>query len=230
MSATRRRISDASNGMARLALGRSIGDLMSGFFAFRRDEIAPIAAKLNPTGFKILLDILFHLDPADRVVEIPYVFRQRLHGKSKLTLDTAVAFGIMIADRVFGRVVSYRFLKFCIVGVVGLGIHFVLLSILLELAALEFPVAQALATLGAATMNFYFNNRWTYGEVSLRGKRWISGLLTFLTISSIGMLANVGVASAVHSQHASWQVSALAGIAIGVFWNYMMTKISVWKA
>ena len=229
MTGTRRRISDWSNRLARIALGRDVGDLMSGFFAFRRDDLAPVIAKIDGSGFKILLDILFRLAPQDKVVEIPYVFRERLHGESKLGLDAASAFVGMIADRFFGRMVSYRFVKFCMVGLLGVGFHFLFLSTLLNLSPLGFTLSHLLATLGAATTNFYFNNRWTYGEIALRGREWVLGLLKFLAISSVGILANVGVASAVHAQHVGWQLSAIAGIAVGVFWNYMMTKIAVWK-
>ena len=229
MTESRRWVSEWSNRLARAALGRDIGDLMSGFFAFRRDDIAPIAAKLNAGGFKILLEILFHLKPDDKVVEIPYTFRERVHGASKLGFDAASAFLVMIVDRALGRMVSLRFIKFCLVGSLGVIVHFLLLSVLLRGAALDFTAAQLLATVGAATTNYHFNNRWTYGEVALRGRRWLWGLLKFLVISSVGILANVGVASAVHSHAVSWQLSAIAGIAIGVFWNYMMTKISVWK-
>jgi dolichol-phosphate mannosyltransferase len=229
MTGTRRRISDWSNRLARLALGRDVGDLMSGFFAFRRDDLAPVVAKIDGSGFKILLDILFRLAPEDKVVEIPYVFRERVHGTSKLGLDAASAFVGMIVDRFFGRMVSYRFVKFCMVGLLGVGFHFLFLSSLLTFTPLGFTLSQLLATLGAATANFYFNNRWTYGELALRGRDWFIGLLKFLAISSVGILANVGVASAVHAQHFGWQLSAIAGITVGVFWNYMMTKIAVWK-
>jgi dolichol-phosphate mannosyltransferase len=230
MTGTRRRISDWSNWLARLALGRDVGDLMSGYFAFRRDDLAPILAKIDGSGFKILLDILFRLAPQDKVVEIPYVFRERVHGTSKLGLDAASAFVGMIVDRFFGRMVSYRFVKFCMVGLLGVGFHFLFLSSLLSFTPLTFTLSHLLATLGAATTNFYFNNRWTYGEVMLRGRAWFLGLLKFIAISSVGILANVGVASAVHAQHVGWQLSAIAGIAVGVFWNYMMTKIAVWKS
>jgi dolichol-phosphate mannosyltransferase len=229
MTDTRRRISDWSNRLARLALGRDVGDLMSGFFAFRRDDIAPIAARLNGSGFKILLDILFRMAPDDKVVEVPYVFRERASGSSKLGFDAASAFVMMIAERFLGRLVSQRFLKFCMVGTLGVGFHFLILSALLNVGKLEFTPAHLLATLGAATTNFYFNNRWTYGEMTLRGSDWFVGLLKFLSISAVGIFANVGVASAVHGQHVAWQLSAISGIAIGVFWNYMMTKIAVWK-
>ena len=229
MTAVRRRISDWSNRLARAALGRDVGDLMSGFFAFRKDDVAPIAMTLKTGGFKILLDILFRFDPADKVVEIPYTFRKRASGSSKLGLDAATSFILMIVDRFLGRIVSQRFVKFCVVGSLGVIVHFTLMTITFRMTSLDFALSQFISTLVAACFNYTLNNRWTYGDVALSGKAWVLGLFKFLLISAVGIAANVGVAAALHENSFSWQLSAIAGIAMGVFWNYMMTKISVWK-
>jgi dolichol-phosphate mannosyltransferase len=54
---------------------------MSGFFLMKRSVID--LAILRPTGYKILLEILTK-GHYRRVVEVPYVFEKRKHGKSKL--------------------------------------------------------------------------------------------------------------------------------------------------
>ena len=59
-----------------------VHDPMSGFFCFRRSIIS--GARLEPEGYKILLEILARCDIV-RAVEVPYVFRDRRFGKSKLT-------------------------------------------------------------------------------------------------------------------------------------------------
>ena len=230
MTEARRRISDWSNRLARAALGRDVGDLMSGFFAFRKDDVAPIAMTLKTGGFKILLDILFRFDPDDKVVEIPYTFRQRVSGSSKLGFDAATSFALMIADRFLGRIVSQRFVKFCLVGSLGVLVHFSLMALTFSRLSADFAMSQFISTLGAASFNYVLNNRWTYGDVALRGRDWLWGLFKFLLISGVGIAGNVGVAAALHENFFSWQLSAIAGIAIGIFWNYMMSKISVWKA
>jgi dolichol-phosphate mannosyltransferase len=58
-----------------------VHDPMSGFFCFRRSIIS--GARLEPEGYKILLEILARCDIV-RAVEVPYVFRDRRFGKSKL--------------------------------------------------------------------------------------------------------------------------------------------------
>jgi len=60
----------------------SVRDPMSGFFCFRKSLIR--GARLEPEGYKILLEILARCDVV-RAVEVPYLFRDRRLGKSKLS-------------------------------------------------------------------------------------------------------------------------------------------------
>lgn len=60
-----------------------VSDPMSGFFFIRRRVIEN--ARLNPTGYKILLEILVK-GRYDKVVEVPFVFLNRIVGKSKLNM------------------------------------------------------------------------------------------------------------------------------------------------
>ncbi len=64
----------------------SVKDPMAGFFAMRRDSLRT-ADPLNPIGYKIALEILSKTRIAHtRVAEVPIVFRNRVHGESKLTM------------------------------------------------------------------------------------------------------------------------------------------------
>lgn len=54
---------------------------MSGFFAVRRDVVEPVLDRLNPEGYKILLEILARA-PVDDVAEVPFEFDEREAGES----------------------------------------------------------------------------------------------------------------------------------------------------
>lgn len=41
-----------------------------------------------------------------------------------------------------------------------------------------------------------------------------------------GVIANVGIAAAVFQQHYAWWLSALAGIAVGLVWNYAVSSVA----
>jgi len=79
----RRVISRGATALAHLLFPKikAVKDPMSGFFIFKREVIDGM--KLNAESFKMLLEILTKGN-YDRATEIPYTFRSRKHGKSKL--------------------------------------------------------------------------------------------------------------------------------------------------
>jgi dolichol-phosphate mannosyltransferase len=79
MSAPRRAISSGASLLAR-PLAR-VRDPMSGYFCVRREILE--RATLRPLGFKIALEILVKCQPRP-IVEIPFVFQDRVYGESKL--------------------------------------------------------------------------------------------------------------------------------------------------
>jgi len=83
-SRLRRKGSWMASKMAQILLGIQLKDPMSGYFMMWRSQFADVREKLNASGFKILLEILAKLQCA-RVKEVPYSFRRRKRGKSKLT-------------------------------------------------------------------------------------------------------------------------------------------------
>ena len=76
--------SRAASRMAYLVLpagARGVTDPLSGYFVLRRGVIHD--APLKPRGYKILLDVLAR-GRYRRIVEIPYPFGTRVHGRSKV--------------------------------------------------------------------------------------------------------------------------------------------------
>ena len=84
-SLLRRMISRTAQGIGLLILPKVVGrvaDPMSGYFMLRREAIAGRA--LNPTGYKILIEVLARGQAAS-VAEVGYVFRERQEGESKVS-------------------------------------------------------------------------------------------------------------------------------------------------
>jgi dolichol-phosphate mannosyltransferase len=73
-----------ANKTARLLLGFEVKDLMSGYFLIWRKDFNRVQDQLSESGFKILLEILAKLRTA-RVKEVPFTFRPRTVGQSKLS-------------------------------------------------------------------------------------------------------------------------------------------------
>jgi len=83
----------------------SIKDPMSGFFILKSKVIQD--KKLIPRGFKILLEILVK-GKYKKAVEYPFVFVDRVYGKSKLNLKTYLDFIAQLLDLYFYKLTSVR--------------------------------------------------------------------------------------------------------------------------
>jgi dolichol-phosphate mannosyltransferase len=90
----RRTISLGATLLARLLLGTGVTDPMSGFFALRKGVL--MRTRLRVKGYKILLNILAD-NPGIRVAEVPYVFRDRFAGKTKLGAGELVRYLLDLA-------------------------------------------------------------------------------------------------------------------------------------
>jgi dolichol-phosphate mannosyltransferase len=81
-------ISRTASFLAELFLKINVKDPMSGFFAIRKTTFEEIKNRLNPKGFKIMLEMLYLLQHSDTkkysFCETGIIFRKRIYGKSKL--------------------------------------------------------------------------------------------------------------------------------------------------
>jgi dolichol-phosphate mannosyltransferase len=132
-------------------------DPMSGFFRVRRSAFDQLVRRLSLQGYKILLDILLS-GRSLRVKGIPYQFRSRLHGESKVDLIVILDYLALLIDKVVGHVVPLRFVMFASVGSLGLLIHLAVLALLNRGVCISFVVANSCAAVAAMGFNFYLNN------------------------------------------------------------------------
>ncbi len=227
--AQRGAISKLATQLTQRLLGTRLSDPMSGFFMMRRDKFDPIADRLSPIGFKILLDIATTAGPSLRIAEQPYSFGAREAGESKFDVTVGLEFLGLLLAKLTGDMIDPRFLFFAIVGTTGLAVHLIALTIALDLG-LDFPVGQSVATFVALTSNFLLNNMLTYRDRRLRGFAMLRGFLGFCAIGAVGALTNVGLASWLYSEQQVWWVAGAAGAIMGALWNYAMSTLFVWRA
>ena len=162
-------ISRFATRLAGMVLREPLSDPMSGFFMLRREAFDRAVRRLSGVGYKILLDILISARPPLAVAEIPYEFRNRSQGESKLDSAVAWEYLILLLDKTLGRVVPIRFVMFVLVGGAGVVVHMATLAALSRGAELSFLASQTTATIVAMTFNFFANNVLTYRDQRLRG-------------------------------------------------------------
>lgn len=228
-SQSRLTISRLATWMAQKLTGTKISDPMSGFFAVRRDVFLRSLPGMSSIGFKVLLDIAASAPTTLTIAEVPYVFRLRTRGESKLDSLVLWEYFQLLIDKTIGRWIPTRFVSFAIIGAFGVIVHFLVLTFLFGVIDIGFMTSQAIATAVTISNNFFLNNQLTYSDRRLRGFSLLKGWISFNLVCAVGGFANVGVADWLFERPIGWIWSAFAGIAVSVVWNYAMSNIFTWR-
>ena len=207
-----------------------LSDSGSGFFMIRRDVVEEIAPRLSSQGFKLLLDIMTTARGMLRTAELPYTFRPRQHGESKLDAHIILDFAALLVAKLTNDAISFRFLMFCFVGLTGVAIHMAALQVGIQSVGLRFGVAQVGATALAVCWNFVLNNMLTYRDQRLAGWRFVVGLLRFQLICAVGAISNVGAAAWIYDYEKNWWLAGLGGALMSAVWNYVVSAAFVWRS
>ena len=222
-------LSGVATRLSRLVLRTDVADPMSGFFMLPRPVFDRVARRLSAIGFKILLDVLASMPNPPRVRELPYRFRVRTAGASKLNTGVLLDFAQLLLDKLVGHLVPVRFVLFAGIGLLGLGAHLIVLRLGLDVGGLEFPQAQALATACAIAGNFTLNNRFTFRDRRLRGWALLRGLLVFALVCGVGAAASLNIASVLVAGQQDWWRAGLVGAAMSLVWNYAVGSSLTWR-
>jgi dolichol-phosphate mannosyltransferase len=232
---SRRIISQGATLLGRI-LFPEITDPVSGFFAVRREVVA--GAPLHPRGYKILMEVLGK-GRWSKAREIPFVFRDRRAGSSKLRPGTILDYIRQVLDisrHAFfcrqGQVWEEcrKMLSFGIVGISGIFVNIGLLWLLTSIAGIPDLASLAIAIELSIVNNFVWNERWTFGggEEHKFGKvrhRFAS----FQLISIGGALINwVLYLLLTRLGGVEWLLADLVAILVAFAWNYLVNRNVTW--
>ena len=227
--ARRQSMSRLAGAIGRRLIKADLKDPMSGFFMLKSGLLQDCVRGLSGVGYKILLDIFASCPQPPRFKELPYEFRLRTAGASKLDKAVLWEYLLMVLQKFLGPLIPIRFIAFSLIGGLGVLVHLAVLWALYRRAGFDFVAGQSAATLVAMTSNFFLNNLLTYRDMRLRGRDLLWGWLSFVLACSVGALANVGIATYLYQADSSWVLSAVAGILVGAVWNYAVTAVYTWR-
>ncbi len=228
-STIRKLISRMATWMGVFITKTELKDSMSGFFMLNRTFFEKTVHHLTGQGFKILLDLFASSPEKVRFKELPFIFKKRHAGESKLDTLVVWEYLLLLADKFIGRFIPVRFVLFVIVGFLGAFVHIAVLWVSMNFLHLEFLTSQVYATVIAMTMNFILDNFFTYHDRQLKGWTFVKGLLSFYIACSIGAVANIQVAIFLFNQGVYWWLAGLLGAIIGAVWNYTITATFTWS-
>ena len=171
LTTQRAKLSEFGKTLSRVVTHAEMSDPMSGYFVLDRRFLDEVVRSLSGRGFKILLDLVASARRPLRIAEVPYHFRARLHGDSKLDVLVGLEYLQLLVDKLVGDVIPPRFILFGLVGGSGVVLHLLILWLLL--GRLPFVTAQTIATILVMTSNFFLNNALTWRDHRLRGAAMI---------------------------------------------------------
>jgi len=222
-------LSGLGSRLSRMVSKCELSDPMSGFFIVSRNFVEEVVYRLSATGFKILLDLVASAQRPVRFAEVPYRFRNRQRGVSKLDVNVGLEYLQLLLDKLIGGVVPARFVMFGLVGGLGLLVHLAVLALLYWYAGYQFVYAQAAATVAAMTFNFLINNLTTFRDRRLRGFRIVTGLAIYYLACSIGAITNLSFARFLLGAGLPWYLAGILGMAVSSVWNYGVNTIFTWR-
>ena len=129
-----------------------------------------------------------------------------------------------------GRIIPRKAVSFAAVGFIGVLVQLTTTSLLLWFTKFNFEVVLPIAVVIAASSNYIINNLLTFRANRLRYSSFFVGYLKFLLVSSLPIIANVGLANLFYnSVSANTFASQIAAIFIVFIWNYAASSKVVWN-
>jgi len=121
-----------------------------------------------------------------------------------------------------------RFLKFCIVGISGVGVNIGLYLLLTRELMVFYLLSSAIAIEVSILSNFTLNNFWTFRDRT--SQTFLQRIIRFNSISIAGAVINITILAVLHGRFGFGDVvSQLIGIGVATFWNYGMNITWTWS-
>jgi len=233
LSEKRKEGSTLANSFAKFSLSNKysrITDYMSGCLIIEKETCMPFIKKLDVNGFKFLYELLSISKGKLNVGEVSLTFQPRKYGTSKLDIAIVWDFIVSLLHTILKRLIPRRAISFGLVGASGVIVQLLATQILMILLNLDFEKALPFAVICAATSNYLINNSLTFRVNRLRNFSLLIGLLKFLLVSTLPIIANVGLATTFYNNiSTNTFLSQLAGIIVVFIWNYVASSKFVWN-
>lgn len=209
----------------------SVHDPMSGMFMLRARALSGV--ELCPLGYKILLEVLAR-GRWGNLVEVPYAFKPRRHGSSKLGLRQSAEYLVHLLRlaRATGQLRAW--VRYALVGLSGTLIDVAITWLLVHqdgwhpLAALPFAIELALLS------NFAWNQAITFRKSSpapaSRGRTLLFTLLRYERVCAVGAGFNFLTTMVLLNRGFDLLMAASIGVVAGGIWNLIFNVPRIWQA
>jgi len=253
----RKFLSVMGNLYIRLIMGNlRVHDWTTGYRAIKSYTVRDIMSSMHEAGFHgyawQIGFLVKSLQKGYTVSEVPFVFRDRTTGQSKLGPEYIFNTMRYIMKVRFDQILHSRILKFLLVGGFGtviqlIALHFYRLLFVSNLGILTaYQIALFLAIETAIVSNFTWSNLWTFRDRKLKPMQIPAKFIQFNLASGGSLLIQFVIASVgerfiglytIYSTRLlnipisldTGLLFAVLGILIGMFWNFFAYSHFVWK-
>jgi dolichol-phosphate mannosyltransferase len=209
-----------------------VSDPMSGYFMVRRSAIGGVV--MNPLGYKILIEVLGR-GSIRWIGEVPYVFRERAQGESKVTWKLYLEYLRHLLRLRFSRLPIDRFVRFAVVGSSGVVIDMALLYLLSDPHTLAWGLTRSkiVSAETAILNNFLWNDAWTFRDLARDQMGFKPRMMRFIKFQLVcfsGLVLNTALLNVQFNWLAMNRYLA-NGIAIVIVtgWNFWLNLKLSWR-
>jgi dolichol-phosphate mannosyltransferase len=207
-----------------------VRDCTAGFRAIRTSVINGIDIEsIEGNGYSFQISLLYNaIASGAHVVEVPVIFTDRNWGESKLGIADIVEF-VLLALSI--RLSSSRtFLRFFIVGTIGLFINLGALTVFLAFGINKF-IASPIAIEISIIANFLLNNYWTFARRPYDTRFHLRGLrFNVVSIFALGVSYGTFVFVTFLIPTVLPQVAQAIGVVPAMFVNYFLHSYWTFRA
>jgi len=220
--------------LAACVLPRTLADVsdpMSGMFLVRARALQGV--RLEPTGYKILLEVLGKAHYRE-LVEVPFVFQARTLGSSKLGIRESLQYLAHLARlaRSTGQLRSW--IRYAAVGFTGAVVNVGVLAFLVERRAWPVGFALAVAILLALVNNFFWNWLFTFRTSQAPSVEPRTGMLSRLLhygkVCATGVALNASLTLLLNWWGVPLPLASTAGVTLGGAWNLFFNVPAIWRS
>lgn len=233
----------------------SIKDWTTGYRAITKEVYRAVANELESErffGYTFQIGFLHKTRRKKfKISEVAFAFKDREIGKSKIGPEYIKNTLLYIMKVRVQEILQSRLFKFALVGVIGalvqlssLKLYRFLLPNFQYLFFSNYLISTILSIETAIISNFIINNFWTFSDRKLKKQSMLKKFLEFNLASGGSLLIQMAIAAIgentlglfglftlpiIAIKVDTGMIYAVAGILIGMFWNFFAYNTFIWK-
>ncbi len=213
-----------------------VSDWTSGYSVISKDVYTKIANKLSlERGYNFMISSkISALSLGYNIEEVPYTFKDRVRGKSKLGAEYFFRALYFVVYTRLATFLKSSFFKVALVGAVGFLVQTVFFYIFYELLNVFSALSQAISAEIAILSNFILNNNFSFKKQKITGKKNLVYKFFNFNFVSLGSVIIQFLTQLIGNYFFGQEriivyTFYVVGVLLGLISNFYLYKKFIWK-